>query len=127
MRLLRDIVITVVGGLLTAAVLFCLTAPTILWLGPVGRPDGTDFVEDWGGYDPWTGDFRPRTWTWTDPTGHQLERILGPNDYWKRQAIPLPVGFAIGSIVTLGVIAARRSRGTPSSPAVSEQHAGAAP
>jgi hypothetical protein len=127
MRLLRNIVLTVVGGLLTAAVLIYLTAPMTVWLGPVGRPDGTNFVEDMGGYDPWTGELQPRVWTWTDTTGHQVERILGPERYWQRRAIPLPVGFAIGCVVTLGVIAARRRRGTPSSPAVSEQHAGAAP
>ena len=111
--------LTVAGGLLLAFVMFLMTVRVVSYLGPVGRPEGTNFVEDFGGTDPWTGEFRPRTWTYTDPTGEQVTKVFElPDGLQNYRAVPLPVGFAVGCLLTLTVIAiaTRRPRkGAPNS------------
>ena len=121
MRILRTAILTVAGGLLIAVVLFWVTVPRWTSLGgPVGRPI-TNFVEDYGGTDPWSGEFRPWTWSWTDTvTGQRLTWVLGPDGYQSMWAIALPAGFAVGSLLTLTVItlASREPRTTSPNPVV---------
>jgi hypothetical protein len=120
MGILRTTILTVAGGLLLAVVLLVLTYHPVTWLGPIGRPVATDFVEDMGGTDPWTGEYRDRTWTYTGANGERVTRVfdLGP-DYGRPWVIPLPVGFVAGCVLTLTIIAgSRRLRRTPSAPAI---------
>ncbi len=120
MRILQTAILTALGGLLIALVLFVLTspAPRTVFL-PVGRPDGTGFVTDFGGTDQWTGEVQPVTQSWTDPTGKRMTKVyaLSPEDKNYR-AIPMPVGFVVGSLLTLGliVILGRRRTVRTSSP-----------
>ena len=116
----RTIALTVAGGLLMAVVLFALTATSATYLDSVGRPDGTNFVEDFGGSDAWTGEFRFPTWSWTDPTGTRVtQQFDSPAAYRSHRVIPLPVGFVVGSLLTLAVITAiQRPRKTASNSTV---------
>ena len=98
MRLLRNVILTVVGGLLMAIVLFFVTFPQ----GPsvyIGMPSlgDLDFVVDVGGTDPWTGVYRDAFRSRPYETG----------TWWT---IPLPVGFAIGAFLVMAVIFARSDR-----------------
>jgi hypothetical protein len=113
MSRLRTAVLTVAGGLVVAVLLFVATVPSSSYLGgPVGRPEGTEFVADFGGTDLLTGEFRPFTWSWTNSAGQRVTKVIAPDDYQNLHAIPLPVGFVVGSLLTLALItvAARRPR-----------------
>ena len=121
MSLLGTAILTVAAGLMIGLVLFAVTAPNVTYLGvPIGRPAGTDFISDYGGTDPWTGEFRPLTWSWTDTTGERVTRFFWPDGYQNYRAIPVPVGFVVGGLLTLPVIAGiRRPRKTASGAAAS--------
>ena len=113
MTIARIVVLTVGVGLLMALVLSFLTAPVITYLGPIGRPDATDFVEDFGGTNVWTGERIPRTWTYTDTNGQKITKVFEVSPEYDHGAIPLPAGFLAGILLTLAVIAVanRRTRG----------------
>jgi hypothetical protein len=120
MRFLRTILISAAAGLLIGLVLFFMTAPFVSYLGcPIGNgATGTDFRCDVGGTDAWTGEFRPLTQSYTDvATGKRVTRIWGGVEYEENLIIPIPVGFAAGCLVTLGLITiVRRARRTASDP-----------
>ena len=127
MRLLRTIVITVAGGLVIAVLLFWVTMTHFVYIGlPIGHAGvEANIVWDNGGTDPWTGEFRPpsRSYTFV-ATGEQRSQAFWPAGSGDHRAIPVPVGFALGCLVTLGLIAVvRRSRKTPPDPAASARPA----
>ena len=101
--IIRTIALVLTGGVVIAVVLSMLTVRSFNWTGPIGRPIATDLVEDWGGTDPWTGEYRDRTWTYTDANGLRVTRILETGDGYTG-SIPLPIGFVVGSLLTLSVI-----------------------
>ena len=94
-----------VGGLLIALILFGSTTHSSAYTCPVGDARlGYDWVCDGGFTDAWTGAFTPFTQTYTsNVSGERVTKFTEPNRYG---IIPLPVGFVVGSLLTLGVIAA---------------------
>jgi hypothetical protein len=115
MRILRTALLTVAGGLLIAFILFNMTAlPISRFCCPVDH-----VVTDYGGINPWTGEVRPLRVDIYDHTTGQVTRTHEIPENWKdRRVVPLPVGFVVGSLLTLTVIsiAARRPRrATPDS------------
>jgi hypothetical protein len=116
---LRTAILTVAGGLLLAVVLFIATAPDVgAWGGTVGRPVGTtDWVTVNGGVNPWTGDVRPATTSYTGATGKRVTTVVSRD--FRNTVIPLPVGFAAGCLLTIGLIAIRRRLKTAKTPAAS--------
>jgi hypothetical protein len=121
MRILRTVLLTVAGGVLIAVVLFVVTAPAFFdccyrvympGQNPVYTPDSVD---------PWTGEVRLETTTITNlTTGERVTTVrpLPPGD--DHFVIPLPFGFAVGSLLTLTVITivSRRPRTRPAEGAV---------
>jgi hypothetical protein len=111
MRNLRTALLTVLGGLVLAVVLYALTAPPVTKIlgGPnmvITQGSHTDF---------WTGELTPMIVTTYD---YGTRQILKVNEYpedWKNyRTFPLPVGFAVGGILTLTIIAiASRRPGRP--------------
>ena len=122
MRLARTALLMVAGGLLTVAVgilmavtLFTFTVPLTGGCCPtvLDAATETDFIITPGGVDPWTGEVRFGSVSYTlVATGERV--TLGP-DRNRTWFIPLPVGFAVGSLLTLTVItrAYRRRKITP--------------
>ena len=105
-----------------AVVLFGLTAaPMGSFTGLIGKSVvGQTRTTDGGGNDPWTGEYRPMTQTYTDnATGERVTKPWGTSAYKNVRAIPMPVGFAVGCLLTVGLIAALRRRKTPPTPAAS--------
>ena len=128
MRLARTIALTVAGGLPTAVVLFPMSSWLGLQLPPsfghvggvIGR--GPETVIEAAGFDLWTGNARGETITYEDlATGQQVTETKPSPLYGDRagaRAIPLPVGFTAGCLLTLGAITVHRRRRTASSSAV---------
>jgi hypothetical protein len=112
MRSLRTAILAVAGGLLLAFAVNMLTLDQSMFKtlgGPIVA------VTQQGSIDYWTGEITPMILIIGDarPGGVQTEFAI-PHDYRTRRAIPLPVAFAGGSLLTLGVITlARRRKGTP--------------
>ena len=109
MRILQTALLTVAGGVLIALVLSVMTMP------PRGMCCPVNFIiRDNGGIDPWTGEVRP---TMVDIYDHGTGQVTNtfeiPHNWRDLRVIPLPVGFAVGSLVTLGLLAlvSRRPRG----------------
>jgi hypothetical protein len=119
----RTVTLALAGGILLGLFLFTMTSGTPTSLGgPIGRPPGTGpATTDHWHYDPWTGQPQPETRTYTViATGEQLVQAFGlPDSMQGTRAIPVPVGFAVGSLLTLVVIALRRPRSTSSGYAAS--------
>ena len=117
MRIVRTALLAVAGGLLIASVLFMLTSPPdvkhVLSVGGV--------ITQTGYIDFWTGEITPRIVTVHDfGSGKSASVYVTPEDYQDYRVIPLPVGFVVGSLLTLTVItiAARRPRENTPDPAV---------
>ena len=113
-RLLRAVALLLAGGLLMAVVLFSMTTPDF------GNPRtriGETLVEV-GDLNPWTGEVRFTVRARHDHGAGAPSLLVD----WEKvgPVIPLPMGFAIGSLLTLGVIvvAALRPRRTAAGPAV---------
>ena len=120
MRILQTAVLTVAGGIVIAFLLFELTVPVIGGCcSRVGTATGTTLVETPGWTDPWTGEIRLATETYTDPTTGKSVTTVREQSFEGHLVIPLPVGFVVGSLLTLGLIAVVRRSRTPSKPAVS--------
>jgi hypothetical protein len=116
MRILRTALLAAAAGLLLAFAVNMLTPSPFKTLGgPIVA------VTQPGSIDYWTGEITPMILIIGDarPGGVQTEFAI-PHDYWRRRVIPLPVAFAVGSLLTLAVItiAARRPRGPAPNPAV---------
>ena len=110
MTIARIVVLMVGVGLLLSLGLAFLSAPVITYLGPIGRLDATDFVEDFVGTNVWTGERIPRTWTYTDTNGQKITRVFEVSPEYDQGAIPLPAGFVAGGFLTLAVIAVAKRR-----------------
>jgi Na+(H+)/acetate symporter ActP len=120
MRILRSIAVTVAGGALIAVVLFYLSAPMIGGCcHRVGTALGTTIVTTPGWIDPWTGEIRLETETSTDVNGQSITKVR-EQSFEDHLVIPLPVGFVVGSFLTLAVITivSRRSRRAAPNPVV---------
>jgi hypothetical protein len=71
------------------------------------------------GFDPWTGQPHGRIYTAYDclkvpADPHAVVttvKVDVPDEFAGRQAIPLPIGFVIGGIITLSGLALVRRRG----------------
>lgn len=117
MSRLETVGLTVAGGLLLGLFLFTMTSGTPASLGgPVGRPPGAGPATNaYWHYDPWTGQPLPWTRTYTViATGDPVVQTFAlPDSMQGTRAIPVPVGFMAGTLLTLGVIALRRLRRTP--------------
>lgn len=125
-RLLPRMLLVLAGGVALSVAAFWLTSttPTYEYLGG----PCTDLVA-LPGFDPWTG--RPHGLIYDDHGGTCLSdqdfawesptRVVDPvpDEMLGRQAIPLPVGFAVGCVVTIGamaVIGRRRRVESPGQP-----------
>lgn len=122
-RLVPRLMLVLAGGAVLSAAAFWLTSttPTYEWIGG----PCTDHVA-FPGFDPWTG--QPHGFVYDDYGGACLSdpnfawqnpaRVVDPvpDEMVGRQAIPLPVGFAVGSLVTIGAMVAmrRQKRAEPS-------------
>jgi len=114
MRLVATALLTVASGVLIAVVLFYLSVPVIGGCcHPVGTAGGTSLVITPGDTDPWTGEIRRETWTYTDSNGKSVTTVR-EQSFDDHLVIPLPVGFVVGSALTLTVISivTRRPRKT---------------
>jgi len=103
----------VLGGLLVGVVAFAFTGsyPQVGYLGPLCRSDEVRAA----GFDPWTG--LPVGGIYRcDPTfpgdlPSHLVPLPVPEDLVGRRAIPVPVGFAVGAVLSLVLLRMRdRSR-----------------
>ncbi len=114
MRTLRTAVLTLAGGIVIAFLLFEITiSPSHILCCPVNT-----VVTDYGGINPWTGEDRPMTVIrYGIEPGSNPVTLVWEHD--RSPFIPLPVGFAVGSLLALGLIAVVRRSRTPSKPAVS--------
>jgi hypothetical protein len=124
MRMLRTAILTVAGGLLTvsaglliAVVLLTLTSPPDR--GRVVCPVSCVATQA-GRTDFWTGEITPMILSQYDGALQVTNVRVVPEDYKDYRVIPLPIGFAVGSLLTLTVIAiaARRPRRTVPNPPV---------
>jgi hypothetical protein len=112
MRMVRTALLTVAGG--------ALMTFAVLMLGPNPVPTyhlGVGWVVTVpGGIDLWTGEVRPMTVRIPYGAGTSVKEVQWPEDYKNLRAIPIPVSFAAGSLLTLTAIAlvGRRPRRTPS-------------
>jgi hypothetical protein len=116
-RLLPPLFLLLAGGVVLSVAAFWLTSTTPRYESivepctvPVAFP----------GFDPWTG--QPGGLTYDDYGGTCLSdpnfawgnptRVVDPvpDEMLGRQAIPLPVGFAVGSVITIVAIVAMRRR-----------------
>jgi hypothetical protein len=111
-------------GALLAIVLFAATsaraadAPADFdFQNDLGRPGGGHLSPyamnlELSGFDPWTG--QPHGWTYQeDPhgLGGRIDRAGPvPADIVGRRAIPLPLGFAVGALLGVGLASAARRR-----------------
>ena len=88
MTLRRTTVLTVAGGLLVAVVLFAVTAPGPRMLTtPIGMAGvEANVVWHYPGADPWTGEYRPLTKTYTDVATGQPATKGYRDDYVGRRA-----------------------------------------
>jgi hypothetical protein len=119
MRNLRTGLLAVLGGLVLAVALSWVMAPHPVILGGPGTT-----ITDLGGADPWTGEVRPMIVA--VPNYGESGQVTSTRTYevpeeWRDiRVVPLPVGFAVGSLLMLGLIAlvSRRPRGTAPNPAV---------
>ena len=99
---MRSIAVVVLGGVVTAITLFSVTsqAPTYGYLGPLCAQHVAG-----PGFDPWTGEPHGRIYDCTPifDESAPTTRITGdvPAELADRRAVPLPVGFAIGSFIAL--------------------------
>ena len=111
MRILATIILTVAGGLLMAFAVAVFVGPTVP-MPMLSCPVGWSCVTtERGGADLWTGEVRPRTVAIYDGTTFVRE-ISVPENYKDSRAVPVPVSFVAGSLLTLTVItiAVRRPR-----------------
>jgi hypothetical protein len=118
MRILRTPLLTVAGGVLMAfTVVMLVTSPA-----PVIRftPRMNSVITDPGGIDLWTGEVRPVRMSAYDLEGKFVKEFIIPEDPDDLRVIPVPVSFAVGSLLTLTVItlASRRPRTTSPNPVV---------
>jgi hypothetical protein len=99
MRILGTALLTVVGGLLIGSVLTSLTSPSMKFLG---RSETTQA----GHIDFWTGEITPMIMTqYSLESTPKVEHVWVVPKNWKDlRVIPLPVGFVVGSLLTLTVI-----------------------
>ena len=114
MRILRTAVFTVAGGLLLAFAVYSLTLDQSMFKtlgGPIVA------VTQQGSIDYWTGEVTPMILTIGDarPAGVRTEFAI-PHDYRTRRVIPLPVAFAVGSLLTLALVTVRSRRFRATSP-----------
>ena len=106
LRLLGGFALVVIAGVGIGFTLFAVTSfhPNIGYLGPGGVVD--DVKE---GFDLWTGLPHGRSYRY-DPESiaHGASELIQsappPADMQGRRAIPLPVGFAIGSGAAAGTL-----------------------
>ena len=111
MNIARTIALTVAGGLLMAWVLFSFRPGVPLNFGHLGGVigRGPETIVEPAGYDLWTGIAHGETVTYEDlATGQQVTETKVPpySDGAGSRAIPVPVGFAAGCLVTLVVLVA---------------------
>jgi hypothetical protein len=106
-RALRVVFLVLGAGLLAAVLGFALTSqtPGYTYLGPLCASNDVH-----PGFDPWTGEPYGRSFDltpecWTEHPGPQT-RVVGdfPDELVGRWAIPLPLGFAIGSVAMVGAL-----------------------
>ena len=100
MRLVANTILTVAGGLVIAVILFYLTAPTF-------KPYLSRVVTTQEGHvDFWTGEITPRVLTrYSLESNPKVMNVWVDPEPWENyRVIPLPVGFVIGSLLTLTVI-----------------------
>ena len=118
---LRTFGFVVAGGavLSVAAFLLTSTTPSYIYLGPACAQNVAGPA-----FDPWTGQPHGRIYdTWdcfaaAPGTLASLTRVVDPvpDEMLGRNAIPLPVGFAVGCVITVGAMAVLRRR--PKDPAL---------
>jgi hypothetical protein len=116
MRILRTALLTVAGGVLAAfTYVMLVTSPfPVIPFSP--RVDTV--ITDPGGIDLWTGEVRPLRGTARFGEGRYVFQY--PEDPEDLRVIPVPVNFAVGSLLTLTVITlvSRRPRTTSPNPVV---------
>ena len=127
-RLLPRMLLVLAGGVALSVAAFWLTSttPSYQYLGG----PCTDLVA-LPGFDPWTGqphglisnDYGGSCTFDGDVTQANVTRVVdpAPDEMLGRQAIPLPVGFVVGCVVTIGamtVMSQRRRVESPGRPPV---------
>jgi len=116
-RVLSRLVLVLAGAAVLSVAAFWLTSTTPRYEPSVG-PCTDHFT--FPGFDPWTGQphgfiyddygdtcLTDPNFAWENPT-RVAEPV--PDEMLGRQAIPLPVGFAIGSVITMGAMVVTRRR-----------------
>jgi hypothetical protein len=121
-RVLPRLFLVLAGGVVLSVAAFWLTSTTPGYESIVGPcADHVAFPR----FDPWTGQpngliyddyggtcLTDPNFAWENPT-----RVVDPvpDEMLGRQAIPLPVGFVVGSVITIGAMAvmSRRRRVEP--------------
>jgi hypothetical protein len=101
-RSLMPMVFVVMGGLLVAVAAFFVTSYSEV-NRVLGGPGITIVAEP--GFDPWTGLPHGGITGWHGTNVTSDEWI--PPDMVGRRGIPLPVGFALGALITIGLFAVR--------------------
>ena len=109
-RWLRRITLVVMGGLVIAVAAYSLTSqPSSEKF--LGGPDMT--ILAYPSWDPWAGSSHGYVIEGTVVDGKGgATRVI--NESMPRLVIPLPVGFALGALVTIGVrgVRSRKNRST---------------
>lgn len=111
---MRSIAAIALGGTVSAAALFWATS-SITIHGNLGPGVGMKLVAD-AAFDPWTGEPHGAVYdvdSNLDGTPDRRVASEPPSDMIGRRAVPLPVGFALGTFIVLvwltaGRIGARR-------------------
>ena len=115
MKTFGTIALAISVGLVTAVVLFMLTAPIVGGCCSRVAVNGDRVIaRTSGGVNAWTGEVTLPTTTSIDgATGKAVTEVRElAEDQRNYRVVPFPVGFAIGSLMTLAVITvARRPRG----------------
>ena len=109
--ILWQVTAIVLAGFLFGVVTFAATSwyPQQMYLGPLCRSADVRPA----GFDPWTGEPVGDVYRcdpiWTgDPPSH-LVTLPVPDDLLGRWAIPIPVGFLLGSILLTALLVGRQS------------------
>jgi hypothetical protein len=114
MTYIRSAPAALLVGVFVAAVLYFATSVTAPHTY-LGSPCWSEWV--YPGFDAWTGEPHGLSFTTSDcgATEPRMVNIALPDDMVGRTAVPLPVGFVIGTaagLLLVGIRSRRRARGS---------------
>jgi len=106
-----SLAVVLLGGVAISLATFCITSlsRSYVYIGPLGHQEVRS-----PGFDLWTGEPYGRIFDRLDIDTSKVERVTAdvPAELTGRRAVPLPLGFVLGAILTMLALMATSTTGS---------------